>query len=100
MKTVLSLIVFFLAGCDSGDLERGCLTETLRGYEGYVPTRKLQFGIGGHEEARTLVLETFETSGPTPLFEACASEVDRKFSATHTANDMAAAWFTCVQINC
>lgn len=100
MTRALSLIVLLLAGCDAAEPEPGCLTDTLRGYEGYVPSEKLQRGIGGHAEARALVQATFAMSSPPPLFEACASEVDRQLSLTHTGAEMASAWVTCVQENC
>ncbi len=100
MTKVLGLLVLLVAGCDGADAVEGCLTETLRGYEGYVPTEKLQRGISRHADASALVMATFATSGPTPLFEACAAEIDRKLSITHTPEAMASAWMTCVQDNC
>ncbi len=100
MTRVLGLIVLLLAGCDAAGAGEQCLTDTLRGYQGYVPTQKLQVGIGGHAEARALVEATFEMSSPPPLFEACAAEVDRKLFKTHTADAMASAWLACVQENC
>jgi hypothetical protein len=100
MTRVLGFIVLLLTGCDTSDANEACLTDSLRGYEGYVPTQKLQLGIGNHAEARALVEATFATSGPTPLFEACASEIDRTMSATHSPDTMASSWLSCVQDNC